>query len=68
MPRAPKARTETPPFWCAKRASPSNCFACAPPYEVYETDDGVVRLRFDQTELRATAFAKDGGVRQQAIE
>ena len=36
--------------------------------EVHETEDGVVRIRHDHTELAATAFRKDGGVTQQDIE
>jgi hypothetical protein len=36
--------------------------------EVHETPDGVVRIRHDRTELAATVFRKDGGVRQQDIE
>jgi hypothetical protein len=33
--------------------------------EVHETHDRVVRIRHDQTDLAATVFRKDGGVRQQ---
>jgi transposase len=36
--------------------------------EVHETEDGVVRIRHEHTELAATAFRKDGGVTQQDIE
>jgi transposase len=36
--------------------------------EVHQTHDGVVRIRHEQTELAASVFRKDRGVRQQDIE
>jgi hypothetical protein len=36
--------------------------------EVHETEDGVVSIRHGRTRLEATAFRKDGNVRQQDVE